>query len=101
MHRQVHGHGLPAAVAAMAGASVCERSCTAPGVSWLFSLFQAHGDPGSCGLFDQLSHGDAVATHVLPALPVVAPLAVITCFQAGTLARWAAPFDARGPPPPL
>ena len=100
MHRQVHGHGLPVAAAVAGGAQAlaCEEACTKPAVSWLAHLFPVHGDPGSCGLFDQLTHGDALCMVSLPVLPVVAPLAFIHFIEGQALARWAALFDARGPP---
>jgi hypothetical protein len=103
MHRQVHGHGLPvlAATAGSVQVAVGGPGSGAPVNSWLANLFPAHGDPGSCGLFDQLTHGDAVAGVVLQPLPVVALLGLIHFFQGQALARWAALFDARGPPPPL
>jgi hypothetical protein len=103
MHRQVHGHGLPvaAAVAGGARAVTCGDGCTKPAVSWLIHLFPVHGDRGACGLFDQLAHGDVLSMVALLILPVVAPPAFIHFIQGQALARWAALFDARGPPLPI
>ncbi|TFZ00150.1 hypothetical protein [Ramlibacter humi] len=63
----------------------------------LAGLFQAHDD-GTCRLFDQLSHGDAApcVPVVLPAL--LPPTVVVRALHGLALARWAALFDARGPP---
>ena len=66
--------------------------------SALESLFTGHDDESSCRLYDQLSHSD-----VLPALPLVALPLVLTPFvlrriDGAARARWAALFDARGPP---
>jgi hypothetical protein len=48
-------------------------------------------------LFDQLGQG-AVPEVAAPQLPVCAPAALILWYQGEYLARWAALFDARGPP---
>jgi hypothetical protein len=65
---------------------------------WLASLFSSHGGDSDCRLFDQASHG-----HAAPVLPMLSlPLALCTVAfdisRGEALARWAALFDARGPP---
>jgi hypothetical protein len=87
MHRVVHAGGATE-LHADAGH---ER-----GPNWTADLFSSHDDPG-CRLFDQLGQG---ATSEVPSLqmPVLAPLSLVLWFQGEYLARWAALFDARGPP---
>ena len=71
----------------------------APGVNHFFvSLFSLHHDVSDCRLFDQASHDGGLAMAVKSALPVVLPPLTVAIFQGEALARWAALFDARGPP---
>ena len=71
----------------------------APGVNhFLASLFSLHHDVSDCRLFDQASHDGGLAMAVKSALPVVLPPLTVAIFQGEALARWAALFDARGPP---
>ena len=71
----------------------------APGVNHLLaSLFSLHSDVSDCRLFDQASHDGGLAMAVKSALPVVLPPLTVAIFQGEALARWAALFDARGPP---
>ena len=93
----LHGiaHGL-----AHASQQALSHSSTAAVVqdkSPLAGLFQGHDD-GTCRLYDQLSHGDAAACvpTVLPAL--LPPALLVRQLHGLALARWAALFDARGPP---
>lgn len=63
----------------------------------LAGLFQAH-DEATCRLYDQLSHGEG-APCVPTVLPALLPPATFVLELHGlALARWAALFDARGPP---
>lgn len=65
---------------------------------WLASLFSSHdGDP-DCRLFDQASHGQAAPTLPLLSLPLVLSSVAFDISRGEALARWAALFDARGPP---
>ena len=71
----------------------------APGVNHLLaSLFSLHSDVSDCRLFDQASHSGGLAMTFKSALPVVPPPLTVAIFQGEALARWAALFDARGPP---
>ena len=71
----------------------------APGVNHLLaSLFSLHSDVSDCRLFDQASHDGGLAMAVKSALPGVPPPLTVGIFQGEALARWAALFDARGPP---
>ncbi len=94
MHRVVHtGDGT---MVASLSAQLQQDEGPGAGETWTARLFSSHDDPG-CRLFDQLGQG---AAPELPALqlPVCAPAALIVWYQGEYLARWAALFDARGPP---
>jgi hypothetical protein len=64
----------------------------------LTSLFAVHDGANDCRLYDQASHGGMLPMVVALALPVVLPPFEVAIFQGEALARWAALFDARGPP---
>ena len=64
----------------------------------LVSIFSLHQDVSDCRLFDQASHGGGLAMAIQSALPGVTPPLTVAIFQGEALARWAALFDARGPP---
>lgn len=62
------------------------------------SLFALHDDAPDCRILDGLcQHGPAAALHAIAPLPV--PESLVRRLQHGAfVARWAALFDARGPP---
>lgn len=96
----MHGvlHGLPAqAGAATSAASAPDAS--ADRATWATDLFAGHADDSTCPLFDPLTPQGAPAVPRV-VLPVVLASVFIDCFQGEFLARWAALFDARGPPSP-
>lgn len=62
------------------------------------ALFGSHFDTVDCQLFDQLSHGDALATAPVLVLPLGVPAAHIAHLTGLAVARWAALFQARAPP---
>jgi hypothetical protein len=68
------------------------------GSGWLESLFSSHGDDSDCRLFDQASHGQAAPTFPMLSLPLVLCNVAFDISRGEALARWAALFDARGPP---
>lgn len=70
------------------------------GSGWLESLFSSHGDDSDCRLFDQASHGQAAPTFAMLSLPLVLSSVAFDISRGEALARWAALFDARGPPSP-
>jgi hypothetical protein len=65
---------------------------------FLTALFSSHQEASDCRLYDQASHDGALVTATPSALPVVPPPVTVAIFQGEALARWAALFDARGPP---
>ena len=62
------------------------------------SLFGNHHKGVDCQLYDQLCHGDALATAPVLVLPLGVPAAHIAHLTGLAVARWAALFQARGPP---
>jgi hypothetical protein len=92
MHRIAHlPHQQPDHHHARAAASGHEAA------SWLQQLFEAHADDSTCRLFDPLNHEGG------PTVPAVAQPVLLASFfldilQGEFLARWAALYDARGPP---
>ena len=65
---------------------------------FLSALFALHEEASDCRLYDQASHDGALAAVMPLVLPVVPPPFTVAIFQGEALARWAALFDARGPP---
>lgn len=62
------------------------------------SLFSNHHEGVDCELFDQLCHGDALATKLVLAVPLGVPVVPIAQLTGLAVARWAALFQARAPP---
>lgn len=63
----------------------------------LAALFSGHDDDSTCRLFDPLNHDAPPALPIL-AMPVVLSSFFLQWAQGEALVRWAALFDARGPP---
>jgi hypothetical protein len=96
MHGIVHGdRGVSAAGFSARHAAPHDDG----GDRWESGLFSGHHDDAGCVLYDQLSHGGCAPVPVSMALPVIPPAFLLQWFQGEFLARWAALFDARGPPP--
>jgi hypothetical protein len=95
MHRSLHGpHTELAHVAAHAqvnAATDCDAS------SWVADLFGTHDEESKCRLFDSLTHGGPQATSVAVFLAPASP-GLLLSLAGEALARWAALFEARGPP---
>lgn len=67
--------------------------------SSLASLFASHDDGSpDCRLYDQARHDGLVTTVAALSLPPPAPNKGVAPFADDALARWAAQFNARGPP---
>ena len=70
-----------------------------PGASnFLASLFSSHEDDSACRLYDHASQDGGQLAAISLTLPVIVPPSKVAIFQGQALARWAALFDARGPP---
>jgi hypothetical protein len=65
---------------------------------WLASLFSSHDGDTDCRLFDQASQGHAAPVLPMLSLPLVLCAVAFDISRGEALARWAALFDARGPP---
>ncbi|MES2415782.1 MAG: hypothetical protein V4614_18465 [Pseudomonadota bacterium] len=101
MHGVVH---VPHGDGSRSGATVTLQSAHLQGEAqahhgpWVDALFSSHHGDNDCRLFDQSSNGSAAPQVASLALPVLLPSFVVAIFQGEALARWAALFDARGPP---
>lgn len=110
MHRVIHGPHVAIGHEAAAfrvpdsrSMSQADAAAHASGVphgnGWVASLFTGHSDDSTCRLFDPLNH-EAAPTVPCITLPVISVFFFIDFFQGEFLARWAALYDARGPPSP-
>ncbi len=107
MHGVVHGPIRGSYTTATAAGSIVQIALPAlqsaseagePSGNWVDNLFSSHHGDNDCRLFDQASHGSAAPQLAALALPVLLPPIAVAIFQGEALARWAALFDARGPP---
>lgn len=92
IHRTLHD---PATAASLHGVQV--TSGHAAHASALHDLFGSHSEPTDCRLFDLLGQPGCASPPVL-VLPVLLPASYLALTHADFVARWAALFDARGPP---
>lgn len=103
MHKVVHGgahevgQGL-AHEAAQEAVHEAEHAHAGHSHSTLLALFSGHGSGVDCQLFDQTSHGDALAWLAAPLPTAPAPVFLRPYVQGEAVARWPTLFDARGPP---
>jgi hypothetical protein len=67
--------------------------------NWVERLFAGHSQSADCLVFDQLCQGQALKALPLQVLPTLPPGAVLASLAGDFIARWAALFQARGPPP--
>jgi hypothetical protein len=96
MHGVVHGPHMATSSNVPITLQSADEACE-PSANWVGALFSSHHGDNDCRLFDQASQGAAPQLAAL-ALPVVLPSIAVAIFQGEALARWAALFDARGPP---
>jgi hypothetical protein len=90
LHRAAHA---PSSVAA------AHANADAPRLGgWVQDLFSAHDGDTSCPLFDQLNASGMMPSVPAACLPAVLPNYLLLGYLGQALARWAALFDARGPP---
>ena len=62
------------------------------------AVFDHDAGDAQCRLLDQLSHADSLPCMPLLALPVELSAALVAQSVGSAVARWAALFQARGPP---
>lgn len=86
IHRGAHGTGVPVHASSAAAADTAG------------DLFGHDAGSNECRVYDALGHADCAPAPLL-ALPAFAPAAVLAATLGDFVARWAALFDARGPPP--
>lgn len=99
MHGVVHGGGSLHSAAAHAHEGDGHAHEHAEGHGWLADLFSVHADDSDCRVYDQLCHSDAVSMPPAVLLPVLLSSVVFHFLEGEVLARRAALFEARGPPP--
>lgn len=90
-------HGIahmPRAHGAPSGAKAAAHGAH---LHWTAALFAGHDDDSTCRLFDSLSHTAPPVCADL-AVPAAIPPYLLPLWAGEALARWAALFDARGPP---
>jgi hypothetical protein len=99
MHGIVHdvSHGLPAAVV-KASAQRHAHGHLDERKGWSDALFSSHQAAADCLVFDQLCHADAPHFLPSPALPMTLSSLVLVTLAGDFIARWAALYQARGPP---
>ena len=61
-------------------------------------FFPLHSSNADCRLYDQASLSEALLGAVVVVMPTQVPSFLVAIFQGEAIARWAALFDARGPP---
>lgn len=65
---------------------------------FLEQLFSSHSSSSDCRLYDQAGSSHALPSVAVAMLPIVLPPTVVALFHGEAIARWAALFNARGPP---
>ena len=99
LHGVVHTAGdHPQAAHKQTQAHAVEAGGLAHGHGWMDELFSAHVNDSDCRVFDQLCHSQAPPALPLLVLPMVLSPLVFHFLEGEVLARWAALFEARGPP---
>lgn len=99
MHGVVHSPQSAASGHASAALQAADQAESNPASgNWIDALFSSHHGDNDCRLYDQASHGSAALHVACLALPVLLPSFAVAIFEGEALARWAALFDARGPP---
>lgn len=91
LHSVKHGNAAHVSRAVSATATICDGG-------FLDLLFSSHSSGKDCRLYDQAHDGQGMPSVAAAFLPVVLPSSAVASFQGEALARWAALFDARGPP---
>lgn len=102
MHRALHGAARqaagPAVVHLVGSPASAANPCDTDALhGWVKRLFASHEDAAQCQLFDAVTHTGLSQVLDMPqGLAPTAPSLALT--ESAFVARWAALFDARGPP---
>lgn len=97
LHAVKHG-GQVSTVHAVGEHEVHDAPHGHDGDGFLDLLFSEHGSASDCRVYDHLSDGQSMPFLLVVPLPIVLPSRLVAIFAGDALARWAALFDARGPP---
>lgn len=103
LHRVLHAPALSAALQddARPAQGPGREAARAPGsvaTDFLSQLFAGHQNGSDCRSYDQLSHGDCVASVPAQALPLVLPVFLVSVLAGVACVRRCALLPARGPP---
>ncbi len=91
-HRYVHGVGDASRVEAVA-----QQSTGQVATPMASTVFPTH-DASLCGVLDHLSTGDALTPPPMLTVAAMPSLTYLSLLAGNFIARWAAQFNARGPP---
>ncbi len=97
MHRSLHGPHTQIAHAHAAAAQHVHAGATGADANGVAALFASHDDESKCRLFDSLTQGGPQAGSASVVLMPASP-GLLLSLAGEALARWAALFQARGPP---
>ena len=111
MHGIVHdfSHGLPsvavnvhtlrhAQIRTIDSEPVRSQATVADPAGWSEKLFSGHDKAADCLVFDQLCQAQALHSLPFQALATLLPSFVLVTLAGDFIARWAALYQARGPP---
>lgn len=93
MHRAAHGSGLIDHERTQSASWKAESTG-----HWVQALFAGHDDGADCPLFDSLMQAAGPSAAVSLSLSLPAPCRPLALARGDYVSRWAALFDARGPP---
>ena len=102
LHGVVHGAGhgsVRGSVSVQATDQASHIDHDQTPANWAARLFAAHSQRADCLVFDQLCQAQALKVLPLQVLPTLPPGVVLASLAGDFIARWAALFQARGPPP--
>jgi hypothetical protein len=95
MHRIAHMPHAPGSAAAWSQLSAKVDPASA---GWLQKLFAGHQHDGDCDVYDQLGHGDALASIAPALVPLEFVQAPVALHRGWHIATQSSGFLARGPP---
>lgn len=93
-----HGHDTDRVHEATVDALLGLNPTSSSHKSWSETLFAGHATAADCLVFDQLCGAQALHFLPLQVLPTTLPSFVLVTLAGDFIARWAALYQARGPP---